>query len=104
MDSALQKWLQQIGLSPREASMYSFHSARAYLTCALAAAKRPPDVIQALLRWQSIDSLRVYVALNPSDYAQHLTAAQGATVAGIRGAHVPMIDSVQMAAQLQAQV
>ena len=104
MDSALQKWLQQIGLSPREASMYSFHSARAYLACALAAAKRPPDVIQALLRWQSIDSLRVYVALNPSDYAQHLTAAQGATVAGIRGAHIPMIDSVQMAAQLQAQV
>ena len=44
------------------------------------------------------------MALNPSDYAQHLTAAQGATVAGIRGAHIPMIDSVQMAAQLQAQV
>ena len=50
LDSMLQKWLQSIGLSAAFAALNSFHSARAHLACALAAAKRPPDVIQALMR------------------------------------------------------
>ena len=104
LDRVLKAWLLQIGLTQLQASMYSFHSARAFLACALAAAERSPDVIQALLRWQSVDSLRVYVALNPSAYAQHLTAAFDATVAGIRGAHFPLIDSMDLARQMQAQL
>ena len=95
LDKMLQKWLQSVGLSTKMTALYSFHSARAHLACALAAAKRPPDVIQALLRWQSVDSLRVYVAFNPSDYAAHLAAAQTATVDGIRGVHVPITDSLK---------
>ena len=101
LDRALQKWMVSIGLSEAEAKLYSFHSARAHLACALAAANRTPDVIQALLRWQSVDSLRVYVALNPAAYAAHILAAQSATVSGIRGAHLPIIDSLQMAYQMQ---
>ena len=101
LDRVLKKRLQDIGMSTAQAALYSFHSARAHLACALAAAKRPPDIIQALLRWQSVDSLRVYVAFNPADYAAHITAAQSATVAGIRGAHVPITDSLNMAFQLQ---
>jgi hypothetical protein len=101
LDKAIRAWVCSLGTPVAQAARFSFHSGRAYLACALMAAGRPPHVIQALCRWQSADSLRVYCCLNPSTYASHLMAAEGATVAGIRGAHIPLIDSMDMAFSLQ---
>ena len=97
LDRVLKRWLVHVGVSESQARLYSWHSARAYRACALMAANRSPETIQAMCRWQSANSLRVYAALNPAIYAGHIEAAERATVAGIRGAHIPPIDSIDMA-------
>ena len=104
MDRALKAWLVSTGMTVTQAALYSWHSARAYLACALIAANREPHLVQAMCRWQSADSLRVYACLNPAAYAAHLQAAEQATVAGIRGAHVPLIDSMDLAFSIQQDV
>ena len=104
MDRALAAWLLSTGMTTAQAALYSWHSARAYLASALIAANRDPHVVQALLRWQSVDSIRVYACLNPAAYASHLQAAESATVAGIRGAHAPLIDSMDLAFSMQQHV
>ena len=104
LDRVLKKLLVHVGVSESQARLYSWHSARAYLACALMAADRSPETIQAICRWQSADSLRVYAALNPATYAGHIEAAERATVAGIRGAHIPLIDSIDMAYCMHQQI
>jgi ribA/ribD-fused uncharacterized protein len=104
LDSLLPVWLAAAGMSTLQAKLYSWHSGRAFLCCALMASGRTPAEVQALVRWQSIDSLRVYNALNPATYASHLLAARKATVSGIRGAHMPLIDSLDMAFVMQQQL
>jgi hypothetical protein len=104
LDRALKAWLISTGMTAAQSALYSWHSARAYLASALIAANRDPHVVQALLRWQSVDSIRVYACLNPAAYATHLQAAEAATVAGIRGAHAPLIDSMDLAFSMQQHV
>ena len=62
-------------LPPAEAAKYSFHSFRVGLACALLAAGCPPATIQALARWRSDESLKIYARLNPSDYASWVSKA-----------------------------
>ena len=62
------------------ASLYSWHSARIYLACALFAAGATRPQIQALCRWQSEDSLRVYARLNAERYDSLLSSAATASV------------------------
>lgn len=104
LDRALKAWLISTGMTAAQSALYSWHSARAYLASAMIAANRDPHVVQALLRWQSVDSIRVYACLNPAAYAAHLQAAEAATVAGIRGAHAPLIDSMDLAFSMQQHV
>jgi hypothetical protein len=104
LDCLLPAWLKAAGMSALQAKLYSWHSGRAFLCCALVASGRSMTEIQALVRWQSADSIRVYNALNPATYAAHLLAARRATVSGIRGAHMPLIDSLDMAFVMQQQL
>jgi hypothetical protein len=104
LDSLLPAWLRAAGMSGLQAKLYSWHSGRAFLCCALVASGRTTAEIQALVRWQSADSIRVYNALNPATYASHILAARRATVAGIKGAHMPLIDSLDMAFVMQQQL
>jgi integrase len=90
-------WLLAIGIPERQLAIYRWHSARVFLACALLAAGRRPDTIQALLRWQSVESLRLYSCLGPAEYAAHLDAARGATVSAMRAAHIPFIESLDLA-------
>jgi len=104
LDSLLPAWLAAAGMSALQAKLYSWHSGRAFLCCALMASGRTTSEVQAMVRWQSADSIRVYNALNPATYASHLLAARKATVSGIRGAHMPLIDSLDMAFVMQQQL
>jgi hypothetical protein len=97
-------WLAAVGVPAKQLPLYRWHSARVFLACALLAAKRSPEVIQALLRWQSAESLRLYACLNPAAYAAHLDAAAGASVQAIRTAHIPFIDSLDLAYHVQGNV
>jgi hypothetical protein len=51
-----------------DACKYSFQSLRVGFACALLAAGCPPATIQALARWSSAGSLKIYARLNPADY------------------------------------
>ena len=104
LDRMLQAWIQATGLDVNSANLFSWHSARAYLACALLAQGRSPSTIQAMLRWQSAGSLRVCACLNASAYAAHLDAAAEADVSSVRAAHLPLLDSYNMALQLQSHI
>jgi hypothetical protein len=98
---ALRAWLAACGVPPQQLGFMTWHSARVYLACALLAAGRSPETIQALLRWQTVDSLRIYACLSAGAYAAHLDAARGASIAAIRGAHIPLVDSIDLAFNIQ---
>jgi hypothetical protein len=99
--SALRAWIAACGVPPQQLKFMTWHSARVYLACALLAAGRSPETIQALLRWQTVDSLRIYACLSAGAYAAHLDAARGASIAAIRGAHIPLVDSIDLAFNIQ---
>jgi len=62
----------------------TFHSFRIWLACALLQAGATGAQIQALCRWQSEDSLRIYARLNAGAYGSLLTAAMRADVHSLR--------------------
>ena len=72
---------------PRRA--YSWHSARIGLACRLLAAGATAAQIQALCRWQTEDSLRVYARLNPDRYDQLLSSAHTANPQSVSTSSLP---------------
>ena len=72
---------------PRRA--YSWHSARIGLACRLLAAGATAAQIQALCRWQTEDSLRVYARLNPDRYDQLLSSAHTADPQSVSTSSLP---------------
>jgi len=69
-----------LGLTVDESSVYSWHSFRIYLACALMACKHSDSTIKAMLRWQSDELLRIYAHLNTAEYAR---LVQGALIAEV---------------------
>jgi hypothetical protein len=101
MAKALTAWIVSVGVSAAQANTFTWHSARVFLACSLLAANRDASTTQAMCRWQTADSLRIYACLSPAAYAQHLDAAFAAPVAAIRAAHIPLISSMDMAFGIQ---
>ena len=92
LDSMLQRILKRV-VGNANASKYSWHSARIYLACSLLAAGASVAQIQALCRWQTEDSLRVYARLNPGSYNALLTRAASADVLSVSVASLPPLSS-----------
>jgi len=65
------------GLHRCHATRFSIHSFRIGFACTLLAAGCDGFTIQALCRWKSPESLKVYARLNPDDYAGWITKAYG---------------------------
>jgi integrase len=72
---------------------YSFHSFRIGFACALLAAGCPYDMIQALARWRSAESVKIYARLNPSDYANWVSKALTQVTTSHTTARLPVIDA-----------
>ncbi|KAL3917348.1 MAG: hypothetical protein SGPRY_006442, partial [Prymnesium sp.] len=51
------------------------HWDRVTLACQLLAGKRPDGVIQALVRWKSVEAMNIYASLTPREYASYITEA-----------------------------
>ena len=83
LDSTLQAMLLSF-LPPARVALYSWHSARIYLACALKAAGASPGQIQALCRWVSEQSLHIYARLNETTYSYWLGRAMAAPVNSTR--------------------
>eukprot|EP00965_Chrysotila_dentata_P003009 97454-Pleurochrysis_carterae.AAC.1 len=75
-------------LPPARAAHYSWHSFRVYLACALLESGASPAQIQALCRWQSDESLKVYARLTPAAYGDLLEKAMRARLHAVRTNHV----------------
>ena len=60
------------------ASQLSWHSFRIMLATALTRARVAPGTIQALLRWKTEESIKIYARIEPGDYHQYLELAKEA--------------------------
>jgi hypothetical protein len=84
------------------ASNYSFHSFRIGFACALLAAGCPYDMIQALVRWSSAESVKIYARLNPSDYSSWVCKALLQITPPTTTSNLPAIDTHGAIAMLSA--
>lgn len=85
--------LLRLNVPAAEVDNYSFHSLRIGFACALLAAGCPYDMIQALARWRSAESVKIYPRLNPSDYANWVSKALVQTTTSRTTARLPVIDA-----------
>ena len=81
-----------LALGTETAATLSLHSGRVWLACALLSLKYDDPTIQAMCRWQSPASVRVYARMQAADYARLLTEATGATIDPSLTRSLPTLD------------
>jgi integrase len=84
------------------AKTYSFHSFRIGFACALLAAGASYDIIQALARWRSVESVLIYARLNANDYMTWVSKAMLQSTSSTVTKNLPVIDDHDSYAALQA--
>lgn len=85
-----------------DSSLFSFHSFRVYLATSLAAAGASDAQIQAMCRWQTVESLRIYKRFQPAQCCDLLDRAQQVVIQSYTAANLPTISSYQIAAGIHA--
>ena len=98
-DRLLKYLLLQI-MSKEKAARYSWHSFHIGLACALLAKGGKPELIQALCRWKSLESLAIYARLNAEEYGKWVLMALSARISSIQTANLPQIDDADCVALL----
>ena len=93
-------------LPEAQAALYSWHSGRIYLACALKAAGATGGQIQAMCRWVSEQSLHIYARMNETTYTYWVRKALAARVDSTRttslAAQIPPTDDDDVVAGLLA--
>mgnify|MGYP003920014363 FL=1 len=84
--------LARAALGDALASKRSFHSCRVFAACCHKAHGEDDAVIQALCRWRSPESLRIYARINPRDYAARVRRMSSTTVDSTLAANLPTLD------------
>ena len=79
-------------LGDRAAARYSLHSLRIGAATALLAAGASGELIQAMCRWRSPKSVKIYARLGRSDYATWLLKAASVTTDSVTARNIPRID------------
>jgi hypothetical protein len=89
-----------------DAKLYSWHSFRIFLACALKAAKVPDADIQVILRWKSVASLHAYARLTVEAQEEILEAglAAGLKIDVRQAANLPELDDYYLAQALDEMV
>ncbi len=85
------------------AGNYSFHSFRIGFACALLAAGCDVYTIQALARWRSTESIRIYARMNPEVYSDWITRSLRQRASSTSTANLPVIDRSEALARLHAE-
>jgi integrase len=86
-----------------KAGNYSFHSFRIGFACALLAAGCDVYTIQALARWRSTESIRIYARMNPEVYSEWISKSLLQRASSTSTANLPVIDSSEALARLHAE-
>ena len=84
--------LEYIHVPQDDIDHYSYHSFRIFLATALFQAGASDAMIQALLRWQSTESLRVYARLTVTEYSTWGNKALTAEIQTEQARHLPTTD------------
>jgi len=91
-------------VGPERAKLFTWHSARISLATMLYQCKVKPATIQAMLRWQTEESLRTYCRLGMADYGSMLDRAAEATVAAVQTSNIPVYEQFQFFTALNSMV
>ena len=102
VDALFKQCLSQSGVQRAAVAKYSPHSFRRYLACALKAQGASDSTIQALLRWKTAESLKLYSILNDESYADLIDAAGKADVSSVRTNALPRAELLDVAASFDA--
>ena len=78
-------------------SLFTFHSYRVMLATQLGACGESGPTIQAMCRWQSEASLKIYNRLQPIRALQMLCDAQNVDIESYTAANLPCISSYTLA-------
>ena len=79
-------------LAPAERKHKTYHSKRVFVAAGLADLKSSDGEIQALCRWSSVESLRIYARMNLFYQAKRRDALQAADVRSLNATARPVID------------
>jgi len=91
MADAMFHWVKRF-VGEESAKLYTWHSGRIFLACALSAQNVKPATIQTMLRWQTEESLRTYARMGMNEYAANLDSAAEACVASVQTANLPLYE------------
>ena len=86
------KDVMQATLTPKQRRGKTFHSKRVWVASALADMRSTDGEIQALVRWSSLESLRVYARMNLYYQARRRSAMRAANVQSLNATRRPDID------------
>ena len=102
MDRLFKVCLSGAGVPRSTAAKYSPHSFRRYLACALKAQGTSDSTIQALLRWKTAESLKLYSFLSDESYANLVDSAGAADVSSVRTNALPRAELLDAAQHFHA--
>ena len=102
VDKLFKACLAGSGVARSTTAQYSPHSFRRYLACALKAQGAADSTIQALLRWKTAESLKLYSILNDESYADLIDGAGKADVSSVRTNSLPRAELLDVAGNFHA--
>ena len=83
-------------------SLFTFHSFRATLATQLGNSGAKDSLIQAMCRWQTKASLRIYNRMQPEQACGLLDQAATAKITGYTAANLPTISTTDVVAGIEA--
>ena len=99
LDRLLPRLLTPI-VGAARAKLYSWHSFRIMLACALLASGATRGMIQALCRWQSEESLNIYARLNATTYCSWIQRMLRADILSVSAANLPTLSSSEVSREI----
>ena len=89
-------------LGEQTASTRSFHGCRIFAACCHRANGEDDETIQALCRWRTSASLKIYARINPRDYAARVRRMSSTVVDSRIAANLPTLDDSALHAEFDS--
>ena len=89
-------------LGEQTASTRSFHGCRIFAACCHRANGEDDETIQALCRWRTAASLKIYARINPRDYAARVRRMSSTVVDSRIAANLPTLDDSALHAEFDS--
>ena len=91
----------KVAIGPEEAARRSYHALRVTAATALNTRKRPDGAIQCVLRWKTLDAMRLYAKMNRTNYADIVDEITTTRIEVTRVADLPALEPCDEVAALE---